>query len=149
MKRSQFVPSISEARAIEILDAYGADPRKWPEPERAPLETLLATSPALQAIRQRAADLDASLDQWQPETRFDTDALLAALPTRADHNDHWMARFLDRLFEPAFGWQQITAAIVPLTIGLAWGLSTTAPPDDWSEVELSLLNLPVEVLSDD
>ena len=98
MKRSQYVPSISEARAIEILDAYGADARKWPEPERAPLETLLAASPALQAIRRRAADLDASLDQWQPETRLDTDALLAALPTRVDHNDHWMARFLDRLF---------------------------------------------------
>lgn len=53
---------MSKQRLSEILDAYGADPKRWPEPERAAAHELLARAPELEAKRVQAAKLDAALD---------------------------------------------------------------------------------------
>jgi len=49
-------------RLDELLDAYGADPARWPADERAAAEALLASSPELRARVTAAAQLDALLD---------------------------------------------------------------------------------------
>jgi anti-sigma factor RsiW len=54
-------------RLDELLDAYGADPRRWPEGERAAAEALLASSPALRAHVDETARLDALLDALPAE----------------------------------------------------------------------------------
>ena len=46
-----------------LLDAYGADPDRWPVAEREPALTLLAASDAARSLRAAAARLDAVLDQ--------------------------------------------------------------------------------------
>lgn len=46
------------ARLAEILDAYGADPSRWPVSERAAVEALIAGSPEAAAMREDAAALD-------------------------------------------------------------------------------------------
>jgi len=51
------------ARFTALLDAYGAEPARWPERERAAALTLLARSPEAHAQRDEAAVLDALLDR--------------------------------------------------------------------------------------
>lgn len=46
------------ARLQEILDAYGADPRRWPSVERADAEALLAHSAEARRARDEAFRLD-------------------------------------------------------------------------------------------
>ena len=50
-------------RFEQIIDAYGGDPRRWPEGERAAAEALLATHAEAQAMAEEAARLDGWLDQ--------------------------------------------------------------------------------------
>ena len=53
---------LSRARLLELLDAYGADPVRWPESERAAAQALLARDPEAQLALQRAEQLDHLLD---------------------------------------------------------------------------------------
>jgi len=57
-------------RFATLLDAYGADLRRWPDTERAAAQTLLAAGPPM--LRQQLQDA-ALLDGW-----FDASAVLAA-----------------------------------------------------------------------
>ena len=48
-------------RFEHLVDAYGADPRRWPEAERAAAEVFLSGSEAARALVEGAARLDALL----------------------------------------------------------------------------------------
>lgn len=48
-------------RFQELVDAYGADPQRWPQAERVAAEALLAAEPQAQLIQKAAAELDALL----------------------------------------------------------------------------------------
>lgn len=56
-------------RFTTLVGAYGADPERWPEAERAAALTLLAFSVEARALRDEAASLDALLDQADVEER--------------------------------------------------------------------------------
>jgi len=49
-------------RLKEILEAYGADPKRWPEGERGEAIALLARAPELESAHAEARRLDAVLD---------------------------------------------------------------------------------------
>lgn len=49
-------------RFEHLVDAYGADPRRWPEAERAAAEAFLAGSEAARTLAEDAARLDALLE---------------------------------------------------------------------------------------
>lgn len=51
-------------RAAEIIAAYGADPARWPDAERATALDAVAASPALTAALAAARTLDAELAAW-------------------------------------------------------------------------------------
>src|SRR6202142_3331296 len=53
-------------RFRELLDAYGAEPRRWPAGERAAAEALLAREPEARALRAKAAAIDGLLDRATP-----------------------------------------------------------------------------------
>jgi hypothetical protein len=53
-------------RFRELLDAYGAEPRRWPASERAMAETLLAQMREARDLRAAAAATDALLDRATP-----------------------------------------------------------------------------------
>jgi ferric-dicitrate binding protein FerR (iron transport regulator) len=55
--------TVTEARALEIIAAMGADPARWPADERAALLALVAR-PAVAAALRDAAALDALLGDW-------------------------------------------------------------------------------------
>ena len=52
-------------RLRDILDAYGADPRRWPAAERDAALALLSGSEEARALRDEAAALDTLLDTAQ------------------------------------------------------------------------------------
>lgn len=76
-------------RAAEILEAYGADPVRWPADERAAAAMLIAGSPGLRERQARAMALDAALSRWAcaPLPTADPQPsiarALASLPPRA------------------------------------------------------------------
>jgi hypothetical protein len=53
-------------RFRELLDAYGAEPRRWPANERAMAEALFAQNPRARDLRAKAATIDALLDRTAP-----------------------------------------------------------------------------------
>ncbi len=77
---------MTEARALEIIAAMGADPARWPADERAHVAAL-ASRPMIVAALREAAALDALLDDWaQPGVAampFDAAALIPAASVAA------------------------------------------------------------------
>ena len=54
--------AMDRARLLQLLDSYGADPARWPEPERPAALALLARDPEAQCAQREAAALDQFLD---------------------------------------------------------------------------------------
>src|ERR1700674_1412164 len=53
-------------RFRELLDAYGAEPRRWPANERTVAAAFLADSAQARDLRAKAAAIDALLDRATP-----------------------------------------------------------------------------------
>jgi anti-sigma-K factor RskA len=126
-------------RLRAIVDAYGADPARWPAAERTAGEALLAGSAAARALVAEAADLDAALDAvpaLQPTPAMRT-AILAAAPRRAASS--LLAQLREgwrELFAELGGWRMaggVLAASLVLGIVsgglLSEGLSAETSPD--------------------
>jgi hypothetical protein len=64
-----------------LLEAYGAEPRRWPPGERADAEELLARSPEARALLAEAAAIDALLDEAAEPVMpaRDAEALIAGI----------------------------------------------------------------------
>lgn len=105
------------ARLRQILDAYGADSRRWPESERAAALTLIADSPEAGASRAQAAALDALLDGSAapaPSPELMAEILAAAEPSS------WRRRAAEIWpFGPI--WQPASAMAMAAALGLAIG----------------------------
>ena len=56
-------------RFRELIDAYGADPRRWPDGERAAMETLRQAQPQAESWLHEAGEVDAWLDGDTVATR--------------------------------------------------------------------------------
>jgi hypothetical protein len=83
-------------RVRDLIAAYGADHRRWPEAERSAALALQARMPALRDESGDAAALDAVLDRWTVAApRLDPAALAArisATPQRR-HEPQPVSRF--------------------------------------------------------
>ncbi len=78
-------PTDPRDRALEVIDAYGADMRRWPADERATLAATVASDPALRAALAAAERLDTELAEWatapaHPAAPFDPATLPAQRP---------------------------------------------------------------------
>jgi hypothetical protein len=125
-------------RLRAIVDAYGADPARWPAAERAAGEALVAGSPSARALVADAAPLDTALDTLpalRPTPAMRT-AVLAAAPRPPAPS--FAARLREgwrELFGELGGWQTaggILAAALVLGIVsgrmLSEGMSADASP---------------------
>ena len=72
-------PDRATERAGEIIAAYGADVRRWPDGERAAALACVAGDPGLRADLAAAAVLDADLADW---ARRDAGVLDGVAPVR-------------------------------------------------------------------
>lgn len=105
-------------RFRELLDAYGAEPRRWPEAERASAEQFMAENAVARALADEARGLDAWLDAgWSPETS----ELTVARVVRAAPSPR---AILSRLgLASGVGWA--AAAAAGLLVGLSLGEQVT------------------------
>ncbi len=107
------------ARLLELLDAYGADPRRWPAGERAAAEALIAESAEAANLREDAAALDMLMDLSAapaPSPELMVQVLAAREPSG------WLSVLWP--FGPA--WQPATAMAAAAVLGIAIGI---AAPD--------------------
>ncbi len=97
--------TLSCARLSEILDAYGADPARWPAPERAAAQALLASSAEARQLAQAAQALDQLLNRWQPQPAESTltTRVLAEI-ARQPQPSAWR-NLVARIWDDLGGWQ--------------------------------------------
>jgi hypothetical protein len=106
-------------RLSELIDAYGADPRRWPQSERDAAETLLAASQEAQALRAEAAALDALLDlSAAPDP---SPELQAAILAGAQPPSGWR-RWLADFWPVGPAWQPASAFAAAIVLGVAVGI---------------------------
>ena len=74
-------------RALEIIDAYGADSRRWPAEEREALTLLAMADPVVAAALAEARGFDTLLKGWAsdvaPASPIDAEALIPRVATPA------------------------------------------------------------------
>lgn len=143
---------MTEARALEILAACGADPARWPADERATLQALATRSPAVAQALAEARAVDAALASWLAEpantvspVRDDAAAALAALgevrarvprPRPARANRWW-------------GGLAIAASLVA-AVGLSWpALEPASPPASTGDAAIAAAQAPAPDQRDD
>ena len=123
------------ARARDLLDAYGADPARWPAAERTALSAFIAEFPEAARARDRAEMLDRVLDRAGTQAPSDRvrAQILSAAPIRSDD---WLESL-----RAAFGslWRPAAALAFSLVVGIGLDLMNPAfePEDD--EVALLVL----------
>ena len=59
--------AMTSKRFLELVSAYGSDPKRWPENERVKALTLLERSPELRSRMREAQTLDTVLDRMPHE----------------------------------------------------------------------------------
>ena len=117
---------MSPDRLRSILQAYGADPRRWPAEERGPAEALLARSAEARGAVREAAALDTLLDRVPlSSVQVSDPALLASIiartvriPAQARPSRSWSEIFPVRL---AFGWPNFAALAAAGIVGFYVG----------------------------
>ncbi len=143
---------MTEARALEILAAFGADPARWPADERAALQALATRSPAIAQALAEARAVDGTLAGWLSEpaiavspARDDTAAALAALAEarttgvrqRPMHARRWWGRLA-------------VAASLAAAVGLSWpALDPATPPADTGDAIIAGVQAPASDPRDD
>lgn len=122
--------NMTAARFATLLDAYGADPNRWPAAERAAGLAYLKGSEEARAAMEPAAALDSLLNVIAPSTQISEDlvdrihalapaATPAAVP--ADRRPGNVIPFWRRATMPngGAGWQKIAATAI---LGIAAGV---------------------------
>jgi hypothetical protein len=125
------------ARFAALIEAYGAEPRRWPADRRAWAEDLLRRSAEARALAAEAAALDAALDRAPlaaPPAALIGRVLAAAPRARAGH--WWLGGF----WRPAAGLS--AAAILGIGLGVFGpvfpSLATADQETVWLDSGLSL-----------
>lgn len=97
-----------------ILEAYGADPARWPADEREAAASFLCADQEAKSAHDRAAELD---------------ALIAPAAITASPSDMLTARLLRAVPQPEFfgDWKHVAAAAaLALVVGLGGGFASGA-----------------------
>jgi hypothetical protein len=124
-----------------IVDAYGADPSKWPEAEREAALLLLASSSEAVAIVDQAAQLDRVLNQApmvQPSPELER--IVSSIPERSLSMPTRPGLDERRTVFPfATLWKSAVAATFAVILGFITGAATVEPLDmsnsstDWED----------------
>lgn len=153
---------MSLARLRALLDAYGANPDRWPPEERDAGRTLLAQSPQAQLWRDASAQLDALLDLAPAATASPAlvERILAAAP-QGESAEHAIttvhaprlapSRPSRQLARRSRAWRYVGAAL-PLAAAAALVLWLWAKPSrtpertDVAVADLGTYDVPTDVL---
>jgi hypothetical protein len=116
---------MTEARFAALLDAYGAEPDRWPASERAAGLAYLESSEEARAAMEPAAALDGLLDSIAPSTQISEDladriyALAPAAPQAERQPGNVIPFWRRAMPSGGNGWQKIAATAI---LGIAAGV---------------------------
>ena len=134
--------TMSLLRFNELLDAYGADPERWPLEDRVAATELLARSSEARALARNAAEVDDLLE-----------AVPLNLPSSGD-SATLVARIMDslpmaqRVSELRFGWPNWTALAAASVAGLVIGWSGLNLGSGMASADAADLLAPTSTLED-
>ena len=144
---------MSLARFRALLDAYGADPDRWPAEERDAAHALLAQSPEAQRWRDASAQLDAILDR-APAPTASPELIERILATASPHVPRPASSRTSRRAAPrSRAWRYVGAAL-PLAAAAALVVWLLAEPSRTPErthvtiAELGTYAAPTDALLD-
>jgi len=120
---------MTEARLIELIEAYGGDPEAWPEGERAAALALLSKSEAAQAALSEARALDGLLGAGGGTVRADgpLKARIAAIP------EPKRVGLLAGLWPFGGIWQPAAGLAAAAVVGFILGTGAPAAPDSGAD----------------
>ncbi len=127
-------------RATDIITAYGAEQRAWPEAERAATLDASQSSDELRQILREEASLDSLLQQSARVATIDAtqvaQQIARGLPQQLTLSQR-LSRGLEVVAEslPSDVWKPALAASLTLSAGIAVGSTTYEPLEDWSQAE--------------
>lgn len=138
---------MTEDRFIELLDAYGADPMRWPIEERAEAAAMAdSDNPRLQAALRQASALDTQLSMARvPPVSADlmTKLRRAARPSLS-------ARLKALLGWDGALWQPAAALSAALVLGIGLGITNPQQAAALTNITVETPNTaPLEALLDD
>ena len=114
-------------RFLEIVEAYGAEPRRWPAHERAAALAYREADSEAAAVFTQAAALDAVLDESRP-----------IAPSAALRGRVAAGAPRPRRAPPRLGWWAPGAGLVAAGVaGLMFGAALLAPPEPQTETLLA------------
>ena len=127
--------AVDGTRLRRLLEAYGAEPARWPAAERRSALSLLATPSDAVRLRAEAAELDAWLDQAAPplpSPELMADVLASASPSP------WR-RWAGTLWPFGPIWKPASGLVLACTLGiLAGSLTPGAEPIDAAQLEAEI-----------
>lgn len=125
---------ITEDRVRALIDAYGADPDRWPEGERDAALTRIASDPTLRSILDDARALDTLLDAApMPEPSPSLRVALKLIPER-QRGTNWFG-WLGIFTAP---WQPAAGLAAAGILGLWVGVTQPNIPTPFSPVDTQI-----------
>ena len=126
-------------RAFEIIEAYGADPAKWPQEERSSIEQCVAQSAELQAQLRVQAALDESLNNLVVRPHLNPEIIAQQIAAYSQQISiaQRLHLQLERLTESMMTalWKPVFAASFVFLVGVGVGTVALEPVKDWSQAE--------------
>ncbi|MDD9939599.1 MAG: hypothetical protein OXU20_00925 [Myxococcales bacterium] len=123
---------VDPKRALELLETYGADARRFPPGQRGAAEKLLKDQPDFAEAKRDAQALDSllGLSQTRPASA-DLTRRVAEIPLRHPRQDRTWS--IGGLLSPTGElWRALTAGLLAAALGVGSGLWTRSEPVDIS-----------------
>jgi hypothetical protein len=130
----------SHKRARDVVAAYGAEPRAWPDEYRADVHHALSAHDDLAQQLSEARALDDYLNQSSLVAALDGERVARQIAQHILQQSTWRARLslrLEALSElmSSNAWKPVFSASIVLSAGVALGSVVSVPAEDWSGVE--------------
>ena len=111
-------------RFRELLDAYGAEPARWPANERGQAEALLAQDAQAARLRRQAAAVDALLDRAMlAPPVIDAERLIASITAEPQRTADIVTLRPARRPAPGAFWLKVASLAAAAAIGFLVGVS--------------------------
>ena len=127
-------------RATDIITAYGAEQRAWPEAERAATLDALQSSYEVRQILREEASLDSLLQQSARVATLNATQVAQQIARGLSQQltlSQRLGRGLEVVAESLSSdfWKPTLAASLTLSAGIAVGSTVYGPVEDWSQAE--------------
>ena len=111
-------------RFRELMEAYGADPQRWPDTERGAAGTLLAQNAEAVTLHRHAASIDALLDSATlPAGAIDAERLIASVTAQPQRTAEIVTLRPVRKQSASGFWLKVASLAAAAVIGFLVGVT--------------------------